>query len=115
MFGPLEEELGSHHFDDDVCVETFVRNWLRTRPDPFFDDGIKKLPNWWGKCVNKRRDCIEKQGVVKISFTLPINVLKQKSGSYLIRPRILLMEIFFKVCASYLPTCIFSLMATFLT
>ncbi|EFN74649.1 Histone-lysine N-methyltransferase SETMAR, partial [Camponotus floridanus] len=39
MFGPLKEELGGHRFDDDEGVETFVRNWLQTRPDSFFDDG----------------------------------------------------------------------------
>ena len=30
ILGPLEEELGDHHFDHDDGVETFVRNWLRS-------------------------------------------------------------------------------------
>ena len=69
MFGPLKEELGGHHFDDDDGVETFVCNWLRTRPDSFFDDGIKKLPIVWGKCVDKRGDYTEKRLYLK--FYLP--------------------------------------------
>ena len=49
MFGPLREELGGRHFDGDDGEETFVHNWLQTRSDSFFDDGIKKLPIRWGK------------------------------------------------------------------
>ena len=53
MFGLLKEELGGHHFDDDDGVETFVRNLTQTRPNSFFDDGIKKLPIRREKYVNK--------------------------------------------------------------
>ena len=83
VFGPLEE-LGGHHDG----VETFVRNRLRTRRDPFFDDEVK-LHVRCEKCASKRGDCTEKQVVYKIVFIAPINVLKQKYCSYLIRPRML--------------------------
>ena len=42
MFGPLKEALGGQRFDDDEQVENFVRNWLQTRPPPFYDAGVKK-------------------------------------------------------------------------
>ena len=49
MFGPLEHELREHRLDD----ETLARNWLQTRPNSSFDDGIKE------KCVSKRGDYVE--------------------------------------------------------
>ena len=45
MFGPLKEALGGQRFDDDEQVENFVRNWLQTRPPPFYGAGLKKTPN----------------------------------------------------------------------
>lgn len=60
MFGPLKESLGGERFDNDNAVEVFVRNWLETRPSSFYDDGIKKLPVRWEKCVSKSGDYVEK-------------------------------------------------------
>ena len=80
MFGPLIEEQGGHHFDDDDGAETFVRNRLQTRPDSFFDIGFKKLTIRWEKCANKKEDYMEGEDVIKILFTVPICVLKQKCG-----------------------------------
>ena len=59
MFVPLKEELGGYHFDDDDGVKTFVRNWLRTRRDSFFDDEIKNFDSF-GKCANTSGDYVEK-------------------------------------------------------
>ena len=48
MFGPLKEALGGQRFDDDEQVENFVRNWLQTRPPPFYGAELKKkLPIRW--------------------------------------------------------------------
>lgn len=60
LFGPLKEALGGQRFDDDAAVETFVRNWLDTRPPSFYEDGINKLPIRWEKCVTKLGDYVEK-------------------------------------------------------
>ena len=60
MFWTLKEELEGHRFNDDDVVDTFVWNWLQWRSDSFTDDGIKKLPIRWEKCVNKRGDYTEK-------------------------------------------------------
>ena len=82
MFGPLREEMGGHHFDDDDVVETFVNNWLQTRTDSFYDDRINSVEkNLWIK------DEIIQKNMVYSKFYLPINVPKRISGSYLIRPR----------------------------
>jgi hypothetical protein len=54
MFGPLEEELGGHQFNDDDDVETLLRKLLQTRPDSFFDDRIKKSSDSVEKCVKKK-------------------------------------------------------------
>ncbi|KAF6198043.1 hypothetical protein GE061_007789 [Apolygus lucorum] len=60
MFGPLKEALGGERFQTDEEVETFVCNWLRTRPSTFFKTGIEKLPNRWEKCITLEGDYVEK-------------------------------------------------------
>lgn len=60
VFGPLKEALGGQKFHSDNEVEAYVRNWLQTRPDSFYLEGIKKLPIRWEKCVYKSGDYVEK-------------------------------------------------------
>lgn len=60
VFGPLKEALGGQKFHSDNEVEAYVRNWLQTRPDSFYVEGIKKLPIRWEKCVSKSGDYVEK-------------------------------------------------------
>lgn len=60
LFGPLKEALGGKRFEDDAGVEGFVRNWLVTRPRSFYDEGIRKLPIRWTKCISKAGDYVEK-------------------------------------------------------
>jgi len=60
LFGPLKEALGRKRFDNDVAVETFMREWLVSQPPSFYDSGIKKLPIRWQKCVSKSGDYVEK-------------------------------------------------------
>lgn len=50
LFGPLKEALRGQRFNNDG-VEEFVRNWLLTQSASFYDDGIKKLPIRWEKCI----------------------------------------------------------------
>ncbi|XP_057658478.1 histone-lysine N-methyltransferase SETMAR-like [Diorhabda carinulata] len=60
VFGPLKEALGGQKFHSDNEVEAYVRNWLQTRPDSFYLEGIKKLRIRWEKCVSKSGDYVEK-------------------------------------------------------
>lgn len=60
VFGPLKEALGGQKFHSDNEVEAYVRNWLQTRSDSFYVEGIKKLPIRWEKCVYKSGDYVEK-------------------------------------------------------
>lgn len=60
LFGPLKEALGGQKFHSDNEVEAYVRNWLQTRPDSFYVEGIKKLPMRWEKCISKSGDYVEK-------------------------------------------------------
>ena len=60
LFGPLKEALGGQHFENDNEVEQFVRNWLKTRPQNYYQEGIQKLPTRWEKCINVEGDYIEK-------------------------------------------------------
>lgn len=58
--GSLKEALGGQRFDNNTAVEAFVRNWMETRPSSFYDNGIKKLPIRWEKCLSKSGDYVEK-------------------------------------------------------
>jgi hypothetical protein len=60
MFGPLKEALGGQRFNNDEGVEVFMCNWLENQPQSFFDNGIKKLPIHWEKCVSKSGNYVEK-------------------------------------------------------
>jgi len=60
MFGPLKEALAGGRFNDHAAVEHYVRNWLLERPSSFIDEGIKKLPIRWRKCINVEGNYVEK-------------------------------------------------------
>ena len=47
----MKELLGGERFENNDEVEENVRNWLTTRPETFFEQGMFKLPNRWLKCV----------------------------------------------------------------
>ena len=60
MFGLLEEALGGKRFETKDQVETFVRNWLDTRPSSFYEMGMEKLPKRWEKCLITGGDYVGK-------------------------------------------------------
>lgn len=60
LFAPLKESLGGKRFENNEEVEEYVRNWLTTRPQTFYEEGIFKLPNRWQKCVELGGDYVEK-------------------------------------------------------
>ncbi|KAJ8959653.1 hypothetical protein NQ318_021841 [Aromia moschata] len=49
LVGPPKSSGG---FENDEEIEQFVHNWLVVQPLTFYDDGIKKLPIRWEKCVS---------------------------------------------------------------
>ena len=55
-----KDALGGLRFDNDQDVEEFVRNWLVTQLQSFYEQGINKLPNRWEKCVEREGDYVEK-------------------------------------------------------
>jgi hypothetical protein len=40
-------------FAADDEVKEAVHNWLRSQPQTFFSNGIKKLTHGWAKCMEK--------------------------------------------------------------
>ena len=60
VFGPLKEALGGQRFESDAERETYLRNWLQTRPASFYVKGLENLPIHWEKCVSKSGDYEEK-------------------------------------------------------
>jgi len=47
-------------FAADDEVKEAVHDWLRSQPQTFFSNGIKKLTDRWAKCIEKKGDYIEK-------------------------------------------------------
>ena len=60
LFGPLKDNLRRRHFSSDEEVKIVVRNWLKTQPVEFYNEGIRALVKWWKKAVRKAGDYIEK-------------------------------------------------------
>ena len=60
LFGPLKNALRGRRFAADDEVKEAVRDWLRSQPQTFFSNGIKKLTDRWAKCIEKKGDYIEK-------------------------------------------------------
>ena len=59
LFGPLKNALRGQFAADDEVKEA-VHDWLRSQPQTFFSNGIKKLTDCWAKCIEKKGDYIEK-------------------------------------------------------
>ena len=60
LFGPLKNALRGHWFAADDEVKEVVHDWLRSQPQTFFSNGIKKLTDRWAKCIKKKGEYIEK-------------------------------------------------------
>lgn len=60
LFGPLKNALRGRRFAADDEVKEAVHDWLRSQPQTFFSNGIKKLTDRWAKCIEKKGDYIEK-------------------------------------------------------
>jgi hypothetical protein len=59
-FEQLEEVPGRSRFPCDEGGNNGANQWLHAQPKTFCYDGIKKLVERWGKCVEKKGDHIEK-------------------------------------------------------
>jgi len=60
QFGLLKNALRGRRFAADDEVKEAVHDWLRSQPQTFFSNGIKKLTDRWAKCIEKKGDYIEK-------------------------------------------------------
>jgi len=57
LLDDVKEALEGEQFDDDATSQ-FVRNWLMNRSTTFFEEGIKKLPIRWRKCISVKRNYV---------------------------------------------------------
>ena len=60
LFGPLKNAVSGRRFAADDEVKEAVHDWLRSQPQTFFSNGIKKLTDRWAKCIEMKGDNIEK-------------------------------------------------------
>jgi len=60
LFGPLKNALRCRRFSTDKEVREGVHKWLRDQPKTSFLEGIRKLVDRWTKCIEKKRDYVEK-------------------------------------------------------
>ena len=56
----MKEHMRGQKFADENEVMEAVQSWLKATPKSFFLEGIRKLVDWWTKCVAKQGDYIEK-------------------------------------------------------
>ena len=60
LCGPLMNALRSWRFAANDEVKEAVHDWLRSQPQTFFSNNIKKLTDCWAKCIEIKGDFIEK-------------------------------------------------------
>lgn len=51
--------MGRQRFDNDIDVERFVRNWVGTQPQTFFEEELKKLLRRWKKYVDLQGEYVQ--------------------------------------------------------
>jgi len=56
----------------DKELKEVVHAWLAAQPKMFFSEGIKKLVQWWKKCIEKKGDYVEKLCYYKFSIFIEI-------------------------------------------
>ena len=60
LFGFVKNQMRGHHYEMNEALQTAVGQCLRAAGTEFYHMGIFKLPEWWGKCVQRNRDYVEK-------------------------------------------------------
>ena len=60
LFGTLKEALRGRRFTLAQEVKEAVHAWFAAQPKTIFSEGIRKLVQWWTKCVEKQGDYVEK-------------------------------------------------------
>ena len=51
LFSPMKSVLQGHTYCNEKDVMKVIEDWFREKPESFFADGIKKLPERWRRCV----------------------------------------------------------------
>ena len=60
VFGFVKNQMRGQHYETKDAQQTAVRQCLRAAGMEFYRKGIFKLPEWWGKCVQRNGDYVEK-------------------------------------------------------
>jgi hypothetical protein len=68
FFGPMKGFLEGKRFRNNDEVIAAVQYWIHEQPKTFFETGIKKLPEYWHKCMSVKGDYIEKLCVKLFHF-----------------------------------------------
>jgi len=49
----MQLDLASYRFTSFAEIENWFQNWIASKDESFFRDGIRKLPERWEKVVGK--------------------------------------------------------------
>ena len=63
LFGPMKQHLRGRHFADLPALASSVHQWVKSTPEHWFAEGIRKLPERWDKCVALKGEYVEKVNV----------------------------------------------------
>jgi len=51
LFRRMQHDLASHRFTSFAEIENWLQNWIASKNESFFRDGIQKLPETWERVV----------------------------------------------------------------
>jgi histone-lysine N-methyltransferase SETMAR len=60
LFGPMKNALRGKRYDNLAGLASAVSQWVKVTPKEWFEEGIKKMPERWRKCVRVGGGYIEK-------------------------------------------------------
>jgi len=60
LFGFVKNQMQGQHYEMNEVLQTAVRQCLQAAGTEFCRKGMFKLPERWGKCVQRNGDYVEK-------------------------------------------------------
>src|SRR5258705_13985810 len=60
LFGAMKKPLRGKRFADQTALQQAVRTWRRNVPQQWYQDGLRRLPKRWKKCIAVKGGYVEK-------------------------------------------------------
>lgn len=60
LFGSMKKPLRGKRYANLAGLASAISQWIKVTPKEWFAEGLRKLPEWWNKCITLNGDYVEK-------------------------------------------------------